>query len=61
MVSLPYSYKIKKKTKKTFRNMTLNSCYGNKVREIKGQKTYENRMTFLVCHHQHKLENSSVS
>lgn len=41
--------------------MTLNSCYGNKVREIKGQKTYENRMTFLVCHHQHKLENSSVS
>lgn len=38
MVSLPYSYKIKKKTKKTFRNMTLNSCYGNKVREIKGQK-----------------------
>lgn len=38
MVSLPYSYKIKKKTEKTFRNMTLNSCYGNKVREIKGQK-----------------------
>ena len=37
MVSLPYSFKIKEKTPEKLSEI-WHSCYGNKVREIKGQK-----------------------